>query len=95
MEEALILSAMTGIGLVSMLVTAQPAKAGRFGLPLTVVSVLGGALAVLFYAMNGTFGIDPLQAYAIALVGVLPSFLGGLAGFLLGWLIWKRRQRGR
>lgn len=84
---------MTLIGLVSLFVTAQPAKRGRFGVPLTVVSLLGGALAVLLYATNGTIGMDPLQAYAIGLIGVLPAFIGAQAGFLLGWMIWKRRQK--
>lgn len=93
METVLIVVAMTLIGLVSMLVTAQPAKRGRFGLPMSVVCVLGGTLAVLIYATNGTIGLDPLQAYAIGLIGVLPAFIGAQAGFLVGWLVWKRRQK--
>jgi len=92
LESFLYLGGMVGVALSSMIVTAQPARRGRFGLPLSVVSVLGGVLAVLIYATGGTFGLDPLQAYAIALVGVLPALLGALAGFLLGWLRWTRRQ---
>lgn len=84
---------MALIGLVSLVVTAQPAKRGKFGVPLTVVSVLGAAFVVLIYGTNATIGLDPLQAYAIGLIGVLPAFLGAQAGFLVGWLIWRKRQR--
>ena len=79
--------------LVPMALSAYWAKRGRFGGPLTLVSVLGAALAFLLYPANGSFGLDPLQAYAVGLIAVLPALLGGLAGYLLGWLIWRRRQK--
>ena len=93
MESVLLVIAMTLIGFIGMALTTTFARRGKFGIPLTIASVLGGALALLIYATNGTIGLDPLQAYAIGLIGVLPAFIGAQAGFLLGWMIWKRRQK--
>ncbi|WP_131801589.1 UDP-N-acetylmuramate--alanine ligase [Cognatiyoonia koreensis] len=68
---------------------------GRAGLVLTVLSLLGALLAILVFATGTPIGIDPLQAWTIALLFVLPAMCGALAGTLLGWLIrWRRERRG-
>ena len=69
------------------------ARAGQFGLVLTVLSLLGAAAVILFYATAQPFGIDPVRAMAILLLGVVPALLGGGAGAMLGKILRNRDDR--
>jgi hypothetical protein len=69
------------------------ARAGKFGLVLSVLAVLGALAMILLYATARPFGLDPVQAMAILLLGVVPAGLGGGAGALLGKLLRNRDDR--
>ena len=66
---------------------------GKTGLALTLIAILGAALMISMYASTRPMGIDPLSAIIAGLVFLTPAMAGGLAGVVLGWLIYRRRQR--
>lgn len=68
-------------------------RRGKDGLVLTVVSVIGAAVAILWFAAGRPMGIDPVQAMTLALVFGVPALLGGTAGAVLGWLLRRRDDR--
>ncbi len=68
-------------------------RKGQSGLVLTVNSLIGGALAILWFASGRPIGIDPMLATGFALLGFVPALLGSTAGTFLGWLL--RRQDDR
>ncbi|WP_342076198.1 UDP-N-acetylmuramate--alanine ligase [Yoonia sp. SS1-5] len=70
-------------------------RRGSAGLALTVVSILGGVLAILIYAAGRPFGIDPVGAMTAAMLCVLPALMGGIAGGLLGRILRKRDDQRR
>lgn len=92
-EGALLIAAMTACGLIPMFWLNYLMIRGKAGLVLTVLSVLGAVLVILVFATSRPIGIDPLRAWTIALLFVLPALLGAMAGTLLGWLIRRRRDR--
>ena len=69
------------------------ARAGQFGLVVTILSILGAMAVILGYATGKPFGIDPVQAMALLLLGVVPALLGGGAGALLGKLLRNRDDK--
>lgn len=86
---------------VSMLISAFAAfllatrwmERGKSGAALTLISLTGASFVILFYAAQGTLGLDPVQAISWALLFALPATAGACAGTLLGWLIRKRRDK--
>lgn len=68
-------------------------RGGKSGLVLTVNSLLGAGLAILWFASGRAIGIDPVMAISFALLGFVPALLGSLSGTFLGWLL--RRQDDR
>ncbi|MBQ2261110.1 MAG: UDP-N-acetylmuramate--alanine ligase [Loktanella sp.] len=79
--------------LVPFLALVRLSRAGQFGLVLTALSVLGAVAVILFYATGKPFGIDPVQAMAILLLGIVPALIGGGAGAVLGRLLRKRDDK--
>ncbi len=65
-------------------------RRGRDGLALTVISLIGAIVAILWFASGRPIGIDPVQAMTLALIFGVPALLGGTAGVCLGWLLRKR-----
>ena len=70
--------------LVPFFALVRLARMGQFGLVMSLLSVLGAVAVILGYATGAPFGIDPVQAMAILLLGVVPGLMGGGAGALLG-----------
>jgi len=93
-EGFLIIAAMVACGIIPMAWLTYLMVRGKAGLVLTVLSILGAVLVILVFATGTPIGIDPLQAWSIALLFVLPALIGGLSGTVLGWLIrWRRDRR--
>lgn len=88
-----IIAGMTFCALVPFFVQVRLARAGKFGPVLSVLAVVGAVAVILLYATAKPFGIDPVQAMAILLLGVVPAGLGGGAGALLGKLLRNRDDR--
>lgn len=88
-----IIAGMAFCALVPFFALARWARAGKFGLVLSVLSALGAVAVILLYATAKPFGIDPVQAMAILLLGVVPAGFGGGAGALLGKLLRNRDDR--
>ncbi|MFQ1699773.1 UDP-N-acetylmuramate--alanine ligase [Loktanella agnita] len=98
MGGVFVLGAMLTAACVSFVLLLRLMRGGQDGWALTVMAVLGGVFTVLLYASGRPFGIDPVFAMSVALLGVLPAFLGGGAGTFLGWLLRRRddvRFRGK
>lgn len=92
-EGALIIAAMVACALIPMMWLTYLMIRGKSGLVLTILSILGAVFVVLYFAVTTPIGIDPLQAYSIAYLFVLPATIGAASGALLGWLIRRRRDR--
>lgn len=93
---------MTGISVILVMLASalamffsvlRLARDGQFGAVVTVLSVLGGAAMVLYYASGRPFGIDPVVALGLLLLGVFPALLGGGAGAILGRILRQRDDR--
>ncbi|WP_322889617.1 MULTISPECIES: UDP-N-acetylmuramate--alanine ligase [unclassified Yoonia] len=93
MDGLEIIAGMSVCAFVPFFVLVRWARAGRFGLVLTVLSVLGAVAVILLYATAKPFGIDPVRAMAILLLGLVPAGIGGGAGALLGKLLRNRDDR--
>ena len=93
MIEINIIGGMTVLAFSAMALLTWLMRKGASGLALTIMSVLGAVLVILFYATGRPIGIDPLTATILLFVGVLPAFLGGGAGALLGWMLRRRDDR--
>lgn len=76
--------------LVPFAVLVRLVRGGHAGWAMAVLCVIGGSLAVLFYASGRPFGVDPVFAMSVALLLAVPALLGGGAGALLGWMLRKR-----
>ncbi|WP_322893779.1 MULTISPECIES: UDP-N-acetylmuramate--alanine ligase [unclassified Yoonia] len=81
---------MAFCALVPFFTLVRLARAGQFGLVVTVLSLLGAAAVILAYATGKPLGIDPVQAMAILLLALVPALIGGVAGALLGKLLRNR-----
>lgn len=93
MSGVAILGGMILAALVPFAGLVRLVRGGQAGWSMTILSVLGGCLAVLLFAAGQPFGIDPVLAMSLALLLVLPALLGGGAGAVLGWLLRKRDDR--
>lgn len=93
MSSLTIIGGMAVAALLPFAALVRLVRRGQAGLSLTILSVLGGCLAVLLFASGQPFGIDPVLAMSLALLLVLPALLGGGAGAVLGWLLRKRDDR--
>ena len=93
MIEIAIIGGMTGLAFGAMALLAWLVRKGASGLALTIMSVLGAVLVILFYATGRPIGVDPLVATVLVFVAALPAFLGGSAGALLGWMLRRRDDR--
>jgi len=89
----MILGLMAVSALAAFALCAKWVVRGKSGAALTVIALTGAAFTLLFYATQGTLGIDPIRAWSWALLFALPATCGALAGSLLGWLIRRRRDR--
>lgn len=88
-----VVAIMVVCALVPFFALVRLARAGQFGLVVTILSLFGAVGVVLFYATGKPFGIDPVQAMALLLLGVVPALLGGGAGALLGRLLRNRDDK--
>jgi hypothetical protein len=91
--EILIFFAMLLCALVPLAALTRLMRDGQAGLSLSILSIIGAVFVILIYASGRPFGIDPVLAMTVAMLGCVPALLGGLAGALLGWLL--RRQADR
>jgi hypothetical protein len=66
---------------------------GQVGAALTLLALIGAALAIALFASVRPFGVDPLQAIIAGLLFLAPAAAGATAGVILGWLIQRRRDR--
>ena len=80
--------ALVAFVLMSRLVAAQ-----QNGWALSVISVLGAAFVMFWFASTTPIGIDPMLSVSIAFLIALPAFLGGCMGALMGRLLLRRRLR--
>ena len=92
-EDVLIVGCMILCALFPMVWLTYLMIRGKSGLTLTVLSLLGAALVILVFATSRQIGIEPVRAWAIALIFVLPAMIGASSGTLLGWLVRRRRDR--
>lgn len=93
-EAALIVVAMIASGVIPLIWLTYLMRRGKAGLALWVLVVLALVLAGLVFATGRPVGIDPLQAWSIALLFGVPACAGASAGALLGaYLWWKRGGR--
>ena len=88
-----VLAVMLASGLVPFVVLCKLMLDGKAGAALTILSLIGAALAIALFASVRPFGIDPLRAIIASLVFLTPAMAGAAAGMLLGWLIYRRRNR--
>ncbi len=85
----MVIGAFIPFGIVGYLV-----RAGKNGLALTIVSAIGGMLVILVWGADGRLGIDPILAISWAMLFFVPATIGALAGWLLGWLMRRKDDRG-
>lgn len=93
MAQVLVLGIMLTSAVVPFALLTKLMRSGQSGLTLAIVSVIGAALVIFIYASGRPFGIEPVFAMAVAMLGCVPALLGAAAGALLGWLL--RRQDDR
>ena len=93
MAQLFVLGIMLICAIVPFVLLIWLVRAGQSGLALTIVSVIGGTLAIFFYATGRPLGVDPVFAMTVTLLVCVPALLGSIAGALLGWLL--RRQDDR
>ena len=93
MAEAVVLSGMSLCALIPFFAMAILMHKGKSGLALTIISVIGAALVILYFGIKTPIGLDPVQVISLALLFALPAFLGASAGGLVG--IWMRRRDER
>lgn len=92
MANLLVLVVMIGAAMVPLALCTYWMKRGKVGYPMTLASLFGACLAIAIYASSNLIGVHPLHAMSSAMLVFLPGTLGSMAGMLLGWLIYRRRQ---
>lgn len=88
-----VLGAMMVCCLVPFIVLCKLMMMGKVGPALTIIALLGAALTIAMYSSTRPMGIDPMVAIIAGLVFLTPAMVGAVAGLLLGWLIYRRRNR--
>ena len=68
-------------------------RKGKNGLALSMGSLIGAGLVILVWGSDGRLGLDPRVALWWAMLFFVPAAMGGLAGWLLGWLLRRRDER--
>ncbi|SFS14434.1 UDP-N-acetylmuramate--alanine ligase [Yoonia litorea] len=94
MADLAIIAIMLASAAIPFVWLTRLVRRGHSGLALTILSILGGVLAVLLYASGRPFGLDPVQAMGASLLLIIPALAGACAGALLGWLLRRRDDRG-
>lgn len=92
MADLLVLLLMTVAAMAPFALCTFWMMRGLVGYPLTMVSVFGAGLAIAIFASSRPAGVDPVTAISAGLLVFLPGTLGSMAGALLGWMIYRRRQ---
>jgi hypothetical protein len=87
-----VLGVMLACGLVPFALVCKLMLGGQNGLALSIVSLIGAALAVALFASVRPFGVDPLNAIIASYIFLVPAMVGATAGMFLGWLIYRRRN---
>ena len=90
MAEAIVLSGMTLCAMMPFFAMAMLMRRGKSGFALTIVSILGAIVVILYYGIKTPIGLSPDQAISWLLFFALPSFLGACAGGAAGWLVRRR-----
>ena len=93
MAQVLIFGLMLIAAALPFVLLTKLMRAGQTGLAITIVSVIGAALAISVYASGRPFGIDPVVAMTVAMLAFVPAVLGGVMGAFLGWLLRRRDDR--
>ena len=93
MQDLIILGTMLACAGLPFWLCTRLQRAGKSGAVLTIVSLIGASFVILYFAANGSLGIDPVRAIAWALVLALPALFGSIGGALLGHLLRKRDER--
>lgn len=88
-----VLGIMLVCGFVPFAITCKLMLTGKTGIALTVISILGAALTIALYSSTRPMGIDPMAAIIAGLLFLTPAVVGAGAGMLLGWLIYRRRNK--
>ncbi len=93
MAELIVLGAMIASAMIPFAAMARSMRIGKTGFALTVMSILGAILVILYFGMRTPIGLSPRQAMGWTLIFALPAVLGGSAGCFAGWLLRKRAER--
>lgn len=93
MSELIILVLMAIFALVPFGISLKLCRVGKFQYWLWVLAILALVFGVLSFATNGSLGLDPLRAYARAMLFALPALLGAGTGGVLGFLFRRRSLR--
>ena len=94
MSELIILCLMAVFALVPFGISLKLCRVGKLQQWLWVLAILALIFGVLSFATNGSLGLDPLRAYAWAMLFALPAMLGAGTGGLFGLLFrWRAARR--
>jgi hypothetical protein len=93
MAQLLVFGLMLTCATVPFVLLTVLVRSGQSGLALSIVSVIGATGVIFFYASGRPFGIDPVLAMGVTLLGCVPAFLGSTAGAFLGWILRRADDR--
>ncbi|MEJ6398435.1 UDP-N-acetylmuramate--alanine ligase [Yoonia sp. 208BN28-4] len=87
-----VLAVMLVAGFVPFIILCRLMLGGKTGLALTVLALLGAALALTIYSVTVPLGLSPMTSILLGQLVLTPALIGACAGILLGWLIYRRRN---
>lgn len=93
--QVLVFGVMLSCALLPFMGLTVLVRRGQGGAALTIVALTGAGMALFLFASGRPFGVDPVLAMAIALIGFVPAFLGVTAGGFLGWLLRQQDRRNQ
>lgn len=88
-----VLAVMLVSAFVPGLIMCRLMVTGKVGPALTFIALLGAGLALTIYAVTVPLGLSPMTAILLGQLVLTPALMGAAAGKLLGWLIYRRRNK--